>query len=656
MGQGAAPQEARILARAGRLAQARAMALASKRDFGTLRTAQIVNAGMAELLAVPSDAEKAETLARIVLGAFDDYYVRSRKIPWLAKRAFETRDWPGAIELSQERLAIFSVSIDKIVPILTRALGGAGTGKGTGDGKGDGGGFWDAVEARYRALAARRYEADLALAYLASVRRRVHEDVWDPAGHRARAPAPGRPDFLRDFEAPGRMTARLAEAILKVPAIEAPFRDLASDAERVAARINAELEIGAGRALIRVEVVEAGFYRNRGAYIVGAVEIEVAGGGEGGAPAGRTIGPLALALLHSEGGVEVDAVILREATLRHIFSSTLANFHVTVGAYHELVDYLHGLMPARPRGMHYSTVGYNHIGKLAVIEQITRGLARGKERLDHAPGPRGSVAMAMTSPAIQYVLKVIRDTPSDQYKWGAFAGVDSVLAKYDRVHEQNRSGSMLDNIIYSNLSMPRALFAPAFLDEMRAMAGGCVSAEGETVFFRHLIVQHKMVPVPLYLESCTRQEAELVVIRLGQCIRNNAATNVFNKDLDGRNYGVSDLRFVYLFDYDAVETLTEVKVRTNTGREDGEEDIPEWFFEDGIVFLPEELEAHLRLPERDLVRLFRAAHGELLTLDYWTRMQGWLREGRVPRVRTYPRSCQLDLDDPVGNLTLIEAR
>ena len=619
------------------------MAQASKRDFGTLRTAQIVNAGMAELLAAPSEAEKAETLARIILGAFDDYYVRSRKIPRLAKRAFETRDWPGAIELSQERIAIFSVSIDKIVPILMRALGGEAARRGRGA-------FWDAVEAGFRGLVARRYEADLALAYLASVRRRVHEDVWDPASHRPREPAGGRPAFLRDFEAPGRMTAALAEAILAVPEIEAPFRDLAGDAERVAARINAELEIGPVRPLTRIEVVEAGFYRNRGAYIVGALEV------------GGVRSPLALALLHREDGVEVDAVILRQATLRHIFSSTLANFHVTVEAYHELVDYLHTLMPARPRGMHYSTVGYNHVGKLAVIEQIEHGLAHGgaggREILDHAPGPRGSVAMAFTSPATQYVLKVIRDTPTDQYKWGAFAGVESVLAKYDRVHEQNRSGSMLDNIVFSNLSLPRALFAPALLEEILAAAGGSVSAHGEAVFFRHLIVQHKMVPVPLYLESCTRQEAEMVVIRLGQCIRNNAAANVFNKDLDGRNYGVSDLRFVYLFDYDAVETLTEVKVRTNLGREDGEEDIPAWFFEDGIIFLPEEMEAHLRLPDRALVRLFRAAHGELLTVDYWTRMQGWLREGRVPRVRTYPRACQLNYEDAgrAENLTLLKAR
>ena len=50
---------------------------------------------------------------------------------------------------------------------------------------------------------------------------------------------------------------------------------------------------------------------------------------------------------------------------------------------------------------------------------------------------------------------------------------------------------------------------------------------------------------------------------------------------------------MYLFDYDALETFTDVKIRSNRDRCDGEEDIPGWFFEDGVVFLPEEIEVGL---------------------------------------------------------------
>lgn len=601
-----------------------------KSDFGTLQTAQILSAALADFLASESAAEKAETLARIILDTFEDYYIRSRKIPWLAKEAFETRDWPGAIELSQERISIFSVSISKAAPILTHMIGE--------NDQIDG--FWDTVEAQYRDLIKNRYEADLALAYLASMRRQTYRNIWNPIAPSLDGKTEISSDFLRHFEAPGEMTPQLVKEILAVPGIKAPFRDISGDAIRVSERINDELKISTARPLQRIEVVDAGFFRNRGAYIVGSIIV-----------AGET-GPLALALLHREGGVEVDAVILRETTLRHIFSSTLANLHVTKTRYHELVEYLHRLMPVRPRGMHYSTIGYNHVGKIAVMEQITTGLDANAESLDHAPGPRGSVAIGFTSPATEYVLKIIRDKPTAQYKWGEFHGAESVLAKYRGVHAQNRSGSMLDNIIYSNLWLPRKMFRECLLEEILAEAGETITPRGDKLFFEHLIVQRKLIPVPLYLQDCTREEAEMVIIRLGQCIRNNAAANVFNKDLDGRNYGVSSLRFVYLFDYDAVEVLTDVKVRTNTDREDGEEGIPEWYFEDGIVFLPEEIEAHLRLPDRGLRRLFREAHGELLTVEYWTRMQRLLNEGYVPRVRTYPRSTQLILDGAEANLTL----
>ncbi len=583
---------------------------------------EIALAGVAELKAASSPAERADAFARAVAQMFDAYYARSRQIPWLAKEAFETRNWPRSLELSQGRIAMFGASVERAAPILKSALQ---------EHDRAGGSFWPMVEERYRALIAHRYEADLALAYLNSVRRHIYQDSWVAIAYdRDMVDRTGdRPSFLTRIEASGAMTPALAKAIFTLPAIQASWRNIDEDAALVAERMNAVLGLSDSSGLTGIDVVEAGFYRNRGAYIVGALDL------------GEHSNPFALALLHSEAGVYVDAVILRETTLRHVFSSTLANFHVPVTGYRELVDYLWSLMPTRPRGMHYSTVGYNHVGKVAVREQISEGLEGSGETLTHAPGPRGSVTLGVTSPSTQYVLKIMRDTPTENYKWDYFAGVEAVLDQYRQVHWMNRSGSMLDNIIYTNLSLPRAMFDEALLQDLLEDASNTVTLHRDEVFFHHLVVQRKLIPLPIYLESCSPEAAEMAVIRLGQCIRNNAASNVFNKDLDGRNYGVSTLGFVYLFDYDALERLTEIKVRTNADRESGEDDIPEWFFEEGPIFLPEELEVHLRLPNRDLRRLFREAHGELLTLEYWTRMQRLLREGKVPRVRTYPRSTQL---------------
>ncbi|MEO0819630.1 MAG: isocitrate dehydrogenase kinase/phosphatase AceK regulatory subunit [Pseudomonadota bacterium] len=598
-----------------------------------LRTRQIATAGIATVEAADSDRAKAHALAAVALSMFDDYFALSRRIPWLAKRAFETRDWPWSVALSQQRIKIFSQSVDAGAPVLAKALSEHERI----------GGFWNTVEERYRALLGSRHEAEMAMAYLATIRRRVYENTWTPVNYqRIRPKGRGRPDFLTRIAIPGAVTAGDVQWLLDLPGLDVRWRDRDEDARLTAERINETL--GAPAAPIRwIDMAEAGFYRNRGAYVVGQIAQADGAGGE-------TLHPLSLALLHGPDGVYVDAVTLRETTLRHIFSSTLANFHVPLTDYHALVDWLAELMPSRPPGMHYSTVGYNHVGKLAVMEQIGDALEASSVPFDHAPGPRGSVAIGFTAGTLGYVLKVIRDTPTENYKWETYDGVASVLGKYRQVHEINRSGSMLDNIIYSNLALPRASFGAALTEELLSAAGSTVSLQGDELFFRHLIAQRRLTPVPLYLDGCSAEDAEAVVIRLGQCIRNNAASNIFNRDLDGRNYGVSTLRFVQLFDYDAVEPLTEVKVRTNLGRENGEEDIPDWFFESGPVFLPEELEAHLRLPTRALRRLFREAHGELLTVEYWTRMQRLLAEGRVPRVRTYPRASQLRPPTPPRSL------
>jgi isocitrate dehydrogenase kinase/phosphatase len=210
------------------------------------------------------------------------------------------------------------------------------------------------------------------------------------------------------------------------------------------------------------------------------------------------------------------------------------------------------------------------------------------------------------------------------------------------VHEINRAGSMLDNVMYFNLRLDRNMFDPALLEEISAEASGSVQVVEEGVFLRSLIVQLKIIPLPVYLERATESETRAVIARLGHCIRNNAATNIFNKDLDSRNYGVGRYGRVYLFDYDAVEKLTDVKIRTNSDREPGEDGVPSWFFEEGVIFLPEELEHGMQFKNEFARRCFRQENADLLMLDYWQNLQQKLQRGEVPALRVYPDSAKLD--------------
>ena len=584
------------------------------------------------------EARKVALTAGWILQEFDAYYIESRGIPELAQQAFEARDHGTSLTLSRRRLSIYSESIHGLGPRLVAALPFLAESER----------LWHRIEQIYLPLISGRYEADLAFAYIHSVRRVIQRDEWKPvayafgedAGHGtdAATPEPAAP-IARRFGGGARLDPETVRRILEIPGFTRPFRDIDDDAFLIAERVNESLGLdGRGGAdgsesLRGIEMIDAGFYRNRGAYLVGRMEL-----------AGGRAAPLVIALLNDAEGIYIDAVLVSEADVHNIFSSTLANFHVTDAHYHELAAFLHAVMPNRPLGLHYSTIGFNHVGKVAVMAELEGELTARGEVFKTAVGAAGTVAIGFSAPSSAYTLKVIRDKPTAQYKWGAFAGLDSVLVKYRRIHEINRTGSMLDNIIYYNLRLDREWFDPVLLDELLREAANSVSLIGGMVVLKHLIVQAKMIPLPVFLETASRAEAEAAIVALGHCIKNNAAANIFNKDLDGRNYGVSAHHMVYLFDYDALEPLTEVKIRTNTDRIDGEEEVPEWFFEDGVIFLPEELESGLRVPDRDLIRLFRRVHGDLMGTDYWDGVQRDLRAGRVPSISVYPNHRRLIRD------------
>jgi len=569
-------------------------------------------------------AEKVANTARWILQEFAVYYSESRHIPELAKQAFEQRDHATSLALSKRRLALYSEGITGVGVRLREAFPEVAKDPA----------LWRAVEEHFLPLIKGRYESDLAFAFINSVKRRIHQGEWTPVEYSFRkadeAVVDHSGEIYRRFPGGATVSVETVLEILGIPAFTKPYRNCSQDAAQVAERLNGFLLSLGKVAVERVEVINAGFYRNRGAYIVGRMVMADAG-----------VIPLIIALLNDDDGIYVDALLRSEADAHNIFSSTLANFHVTNNYYHELSQFLRSLMPKRPLGLHYSTIGFNHVGKVAVMNELRDELIGSNDVLDTAVGFRGTVAIGFSSKNSAYNLKVIRDKPTANYKWGSFDGIESVMEKYGRVHEINRTGSMLDNIIYYNLKLDRSWFDPALLDELLAEASKTVFLRGDAVILKYLIVQRRMTPLPVFLESASQSQAETAIINLGYCIKNNAAANIFNKDLDARNYGVSRFIKVYLYDYDALEPFTDVKIRSNIDRIDGEEDPPDWYFEDGVIFLPEEIEAGLMIPSRALRRLFREVHGDLLTTSYWLRIQDELHAGRVPSVRIYPKSREL---------------
>jgi isocitrate dehydrogenase kinase/phosphatase len=592
------------------------------------RTDSRVEAAYAHLSACSDEEEGIAASAQLILAIFDDFYRELCEYPYRAKRAFELMDPHASIRISKERLGLYSRYIAEHGPRMLAAYPALAANAV----------LWEAIDRRLVAMIFDRYEADTAFSFAHSLRRNIGHGIWRPVAYSFPPPSKRRVDSMAHVHVrlpvQGRVDGELINGALQIPGFSVPFRDLPGDVERILERLEPLLygAPGAPRPMA-LDVVQAGFFRDRSAFLVARWVMS-----------DGSFTPFVVALLNSPAGVYADAVLHQVSDIHDLFSSALANLHVTTRLYYQTCVFLFSLMPRRPLGHHYSTIGFNHVGKVAILNEIIDQLRQSGERLQRSPGAPGTVALGFTCPACTYHLKVIRDQPTTSYKWGAFPGVAAVLDKYRAVHEINRAGSMLDNVMYFNLRLERELFDPALLEEIRAQAAGSVQVDAEGVFIRSLIVQLKIVPLPVYLQSADESATRAVIRNLGHCIRNNAATNIFNKDLDSRNYGVGRYGRVLLFDYDAVEKLTDLKIRTNADREPGEEILPAWVFEDGVIFLPEELEYGMQLKSDLARRAFRSENADLLRVEYWTDVQDKLLRGEVPELRMYPRSCRLRAD------------
>jgi isocitrate dehydrogenase kinase/phosphatase len=558
-----------------------------------------------------------------ILTQYEQFYREFLEVPYRAREAFEQQNHGVSIWLSRHRLSLYSNYIHRMGAYLQAVQPNISTEAN----------FLNQLETQFWRAVEDRYEADVAYAFMHSIRRMVYRDEWKPVEYSfwdASEKSDQYPsELLKQYEVGDRLGAELIREILQLPGFSVPYRDIVGDSEAITRRIY-RLANRRRSSIVNLEMIDAGFFRNRGAYLVGKIRFSDA-----------SSAPLIIALLNSAQGIYCDAVILDEHLAHNLFSSTLANFHVTTTYYHELSAYLHSLMPHRALGLNYSTIGYNHVGKVAVIRELKQEVASSGEVLDNAVGEPGTVAIGFAGAHSAYNLKVIRNHPTAGYKWGKFDGIDSVKEKYSRVHEINRTGSMLDNIIYFNIALEQELFSQRLLGELLAEASDTVTLQNDNVVFKYLIVQPRMTPLPVFLDNAGEREMRIVIDSLGDCIKNNAAANIFNKDLDARNYGVSHFLKVYLFDYDALEVFVDVKIRSNLDRIDGEEEIPDWYFEDGVIFLPEEIEAGLCIPNREQRQIFRQLHGDLLTTTYWEGLQGELQRDLVPAIKVYPDTCRL---------------
>ena len=566
----------------------------------------------------------AERGAGVMHAAFLSYRAEFNALTCRAKIRFERRDWHGMQDDALERLELYKKIVDRVVAETQTVLGESARHTAV----------WVQMKACYSRCIVGYGDVEIAETFFNSITRRIFATVGVD---------PGREYVDSDFNAPparslqpvvhtclpARPTAEWLQQVMADYAFAAPYADLERDVALAAGEIDAHLRAAGLPSIETVETLKAVFYRNTGAYIVGRIR------------AGGRHDPLVLALRHPPEGIVIDAVLMDEADVSIVFSYTRSYFHVEADHPHETIEFLRSIMPLKRVAELYISIGYNKHGKTELYRDLLRHLAASSDKFEIARGDKGMVMLVFDLPSYDVVFKIIKDT----FAYPKTASRQEVMEKYALVFKHDKAGRLIDAQEYEHLEFERSRFSDELVAELLKTAANSVTVGGDRIAIKHLYTERRMTPLNLHLCEMPAAAAREAIVDYGQAVKDLAATNIFPGDMLLKNFGVTRHGRVVFYDYDELCLLTDCNFRELPEADDADEEMSAdpWFYVGPNDIFPEEFIRFFGLPPH-LREAFLQAHDDLLSAEFWTRMQERHRAGEVVDIFSYKQSKRLRRD------------
>ena len=575
-------------------------------------------------MAVNSIDELVEHGANAIHVAFLSYRAEFNAITRRAKIRFERRDWHGMQDDALERLELYKKIVDRTVAETQTVLDEAVKQEA----------IWVQMKACYSHRIAGYGDFEIAETFFNSITRRIFATVGVD---------PGREYVDSDFNTPparspqpvyftcisARTTVGLLRQVMAGYAFAAAYDDLERDVSLAARAIDAQLQAAGISSIETVETLKAIFYRNTGAFIVGRIRSR-----------GRTV-PLVLALRHPPAGIVIDAVLMDEADVSIVFSYTRSYFHVEAEHPHETIEFLKSILPLKRVAELYISIGFNKHGKTELYRDLLRHLATSSDKFEIARGDKGMVMLVFDLPSYDVVFKIIKDT----FAYPKTTTRQDVMERYALVFKHDKAGRLIDAQEYEHLEFERSRFSDELVAELLQGAANSVTVGDNRIAIKHLYTERRMTPLNLYTREMPEAAAREAIFDYGQAVKDLAATNIFPGDMLLKNFGVTRHGRVVFYDYDELCLLTDCNFRQLPESNDVDEEMSAdpWFYVSPNDIFPEEFIRFFGLPPR-LREAFLQAHGDLLGVDFWTRMQDRHRAGEVVDIFSYKQSKRLKRD------------
>ncbi len=558
----------------------------------------------------------ASSAAVAVHAAFQMYMDRFRSITRRAQTRFERCDWQGAQQDALERLSLYRTALAPLLDEIRELLGGRLDDKYV----------WTEMRSRYSTLISDRDDFDIAETFFNSVTRRLFDTVGvDPTiefvdTDFVTPPTRTRRPVYRTYQRSADTAVLIAE-ILSSFALTVPYEDLAGDAALVAERVEQRLlELGALSIVELAEVVEAPFFRGKGAYVVARLF------------SGAHAVPLVIAIHNDDGKLRVDAVLTKPEDLRVLFSFTRSYFHIDTDRPYDLVRFLRTLMPGKRPAELYIAIGYNKHGKTEMYRDLLHHLERSAGKFVTARGKKGLVMIVFTMPGYDLVFKVIRDRFPPQKRTTR----RQVMDRYRLVFHHDRAGRLIDAQEFEHLAFDLRRFDDDLLEELLADASETVRIEDGRVVVSHVYVERRVIPLDIYIREADVSAALRAVSDYGQCIKDLAGANIFAGDLLLKNFGVTRHGRVVFYDYDELTELLECNFRRIPPARHPDDELSDqpWYSVGPDDVFPEEFRHFmgLRPPFKDR---FEENHSDLFDVPIWRELQQAIRAGEVVEVIPY---------------------
>ncbi len=568
-----------------------------------------------------ADSGPAVRAVRAIHAAYDEFHRGFQEITRRARHRFEHRDWRGAQADATERLALYRIYLDGAVADVRDILQDAVMERT----------LWAAMKSLHSIGLPERPDAELEQTFFNSVTRRVFSTVGvdDAIEYLEPATPPPVPDSappLYDTHTAPLVDATVVRSILDAIPWSVPYTEPERDAEIVAELIGAALRDMPAAGPVAIDVLRSVFYRNKGAYVVGRVR-----------RGGITL-PLVIPLLRAERGIVVDAALLNPDQASVVFGFSWSYFRVDVPRPRDLIEFLRSIMPLKQVNELYNAIGFNKHGKTELFRSLMSYLRDPDARFAFAEGDEGMVMAVFTLPAFSLVFKIIKDS------FGAPKNTtrQAVMDKYHFVFVRDRVGRLADAQEFEHLEFPRRCFPDDLLEYLLRVAGATVRVAGDRVVVRHVYTERRVTPLNIFLRAAGEDSARVAVLDYGNAIKDLAAADIFTGDMLLKNFGVTRNGRVICYDYDELCLLSECHFRRIPPPTSIEEEFAAepWFHVGELDIFPEEFRAFLT-PPGHVREAFLAAHGDLLSVEFWTGVQERLARGDVVDVFPYPRDERL---------------